>query len=97
MVLGWTLVDEWDRSPMDRGVVFANGGTLLEILESTDAAATKFDPSLHFYVEVVDLQGLRSRLEAIGHPVTPIQAYSWGHSIFATTDPSGLTLKFFSR
>jgi len=96
-VLGWPIVDEWNRAPLDRGALFGIGDTRVEILASSDAAATKFDPSLHLLVWEEALESLSRRLQAAGSTVGPIQVHPWGHRSFVTNDPSGLTLKFFSQ
>lgn len=96
-VLCWPIFKEWNRGPLDRGVVYAIEGALLELLSSREFGATKFDGSFYLYVETKELDSLQSMLEKAGYSPTKIQSFKWGHNSFSIKDPAGFVLKFFSQ
>ncbi len=93
--LGWTIYNQWDRSPDDKGVVYHAGTALLEILLSTSEHASHFENSMYLYIEVADLEEMKKSLG--NYPSTDIQSYPWGHSSFIVKDPAGMSLKFFTK
>ena len=96
-VLHWPVFKEWNRSPTNRGVVYSIEGALLELLSSSESAATKFDGSFYLYVETKELEALWNALEQAKCSPTKICSFEWGHRSFVTKDPAGFILKFFSK
>lgn len=93
--LGWTIYNQWDRAPDDKGVIYYAGTALLELLISTPEDATPFENSMYLYIEVANLEEIKKSLG--DYPSTDIQSYPWGHTSFIVKDPAGLSLKFFIR
>jgi catechol 2,3-dioxygenase-like lactoylglutathione lyase family enzyme len=97
------VVGEWDRSPDDRGAIFAAASGMIEVLARPDG------PSDHFFDErppqgafmVVEVDDLDERyLKAVrkGLPIQQeLKGQSWGHRSFCVRDPNGLTLYLFAH
>lgn len=99
-VLQWPVHVEWDRAPLDQGVVYQVDNAFLELLHSRPEAATRCDRSFYLYVEMECLASQRNlwdRLTEQGFPPTPITSYNWGHTSFSVRDPAGFMLKFYVK
>ena len=94
-VLGFPILDEWDR-PSGRGRRFDLGGGLrLELLDNGRQATplTLLEPGerFHVVVEVADIAAAHRRvLCAAPEPV----ATSWGARLFRVRDPDGVAVTF---
>ena len=98
------VVGSWDRSPDDRGTVFAAASGMIEVLalpQSGDAEHL-FDErppqGAFMVVEVEDVELQFRRAIEKGLPIQrELMVQSWGHFSFCVREPNGLTLYFFSK
>ena len=92
--LGFSLVEEWDRS-RGRGKRFDLGGGLrLEILDNLrepDPVQLDVSRRVHVVVEVQDIQIAWRQLK-MNAPL-PVQT-SWGARVFQIDDPDGVPVTF---
>ena len=98
------VIETWDRSPDDRGTLFAAGSGMIEVL-----ALPQSGRSDHLWDErppqgafmVIEVDQVEARYQRIMEKDLPIQQelkdQAWGHRSFCVRDPNGLTLYFFSE
>ncbi len=92
--LGLSVLNEWNRSDSDRGVVYALGRAQLEILKAdTDPIAE----GTYTYIEVTDVDALWESLAGKVEVIDPIATQEWRHRNFSIRDPNGFKLKFFTK
>jgi catechol 2,3-dioxygenase-like lactoylglutathione lyase family enzyme len=101
--LGLPLVDSWDRSPDDRGSLFAAASGLIEVIvRPTGPSSHLWDErppqGASMVIEVPDVDAVHRRALDRGLPVTQAPTnQSWGHRSFCVREPNGLTIYFFSE
>ena len=98
------FVGSWDRSPDDRGTVFAAASGMIEVLALPQGGDAEhlFDerpPQGAFMViEVEDVELQYRQVMEKGLPIQrELMAQSWGHLSFCVREPNGLTIYFYSR
>jgi catechol 2,3-dioxygenase-like lactoylglutathione lyase family enzyme len=93
-ILGFPIIDQWDRSNA-RGQRFDAGGMRLEIIDNERekhecelaASSNKF----HIVVEVDDIENARQRIDV---EAPPARETSWGARLFQVRDPDGVPVTF---
>lgn len=102
--LDFAVVGEWDRTPDDRGTVFAAASGMIEVLAlpssgESDHLWDKRSPQGAFMViEVEDVGLLFQCTVEKGLPIQEgLKVQPWGHRGFCVRDPNGLTIYFFSE
>jgi catechol 2,3-dioxygenase-like lactoylglutathione lyase family enzyme len=100
--LGMPILEAWDRSPDDRGVLIGAGSGMIEVLTVPSGASDHFfdrrPPQGAFIViEVDEIEELYTRVRGRHLPIQQaLETRSWGHRSFCAREPNGLTLYFFS-
>ena len=97
-VLGMTIVEEWDRSPTDRGAVLAPAGDVanatIEVLTLGDIAVEGVAPAnvvLTMFVD--DAHTAVQQMRAAGVTIArDVEDTPWGHRSFGLDDPDGLRI-----
>jgi catechol 2,3-dioxygenase-like lactoylglutathione lyase family enzyme len=93
-LLGFPIVEEWDRSNA-RGRRFDTGGMRLEIIdnerEQRPLELGEPGEKLHIVIEVDDIDEARKRIKV---EVPPTQDTSWGARLFPIRDPDGVRVTF---
>ena len=93
-LLGFPIVDQWDRSNA-RGRRFDTGGMRLEIIdnqrERSPVRLGEPQDRVHIVIEVVDIDQERS---AIPGEVPPVEDHSWGARTFRLHDPDGIPVTY---
>lgn len=94
-ILGFPLVNEWDRGNDDKGAMFQVGPAVIEILtpEKNYTPVVGADVSL----EVPDVQALWHGLQNKVGVIFPLRHNAWGDSSFCIKDPEGFELTFFTK
>ena len=93
-LLGFPVVDQWDRSNA-RGRRFDAGGMRLEIIdnqrEKNPRELGETADKVHIVVEVDNIDDARTRIRV---DTPPVQDTSWGSRIFRIMDPDGIPVTF---
>ena len=93
-LLGFPVVDQWDRSNA-RGQRFDAGGMRLEIIdnqrEKNPRELVETADKVHIVVEVDNIDDARTRIRV---DTPPVQDTSWGSRIFRIMDPDGIPVTF---
>jgi catechol 2,3-dioxygenase-like lactoylglutathione lyase family enzyme len=96
------VLEFWDRSPDDRGILFGAASGMIEVLAfpRSGHASHLFDdrpPQGAFMViEVDDLEDRYRRAVEKGLPIKQkLTDQDWGHRSFCLSDPNGLIVYFF--
>jgi catechol 2,3-dioxygenase-like lactoylglutathione lyase family enzyme len=96
------VLESWDRSPDDRGILFGAASGIIEVL-----AFPRSGHSFHFWddrppqgafmvIEVDDLENCYRRAVEKGLTIKQeLTNQEWGHKSFCLSDPNGLTVYFF--
>lgn len=102
--LGLPVVESWDRSPDDRGTLFAASSGMIEVLifpkgDQPEHLWDERSPQGAFMaIEVEEVDSLYGRVMAAGLPIQrELKDQYWGHRGFCVREPNGLTLYFFSE
>lgn len=96
-LLGFSVKEEWDNAPDDRGVIVTiTGGGTLEVLTLGDVPQPGLKPhNLDVVIQIDDVQVWHDALVARGIPIARgIEDQEWGHRSFGIDDPDGLRLWF---
>lgn len=93
--LGFKVTKEWDRTDMDKGVMFDVGGTTLELLSPKKGyrAVAGVDVSW----AVPDVWQLWEHMKNSENVVFTLRENSWGDSSFCITDPEDFKITFFTK
>ena len=93
--LGFSILNEWNRSPDDRGVMFDVGGTTLELLtrEQPYVPLVGCDLSL----EVENINELFESMQDKEYVTRGLKHNSWGDTSFRIVDPEGLSISLFTK
>jgi catechol 2,3-dioxygenase-like lactoylglutathione lyase family enzyme len=100
--LQFPIVESWDRSPEDRGILFAAASGLIEVLLRPGGDAEHLyderpPQGCFMVIEVDDIDQTYQRVIDADLPVQEaLSTRSWGHRSFCVREPNGLTLYFFS-
>ncbi len=93
-LLGFPVVDQWDRSNA-RGRRFDAGGMRLEIIDNEREQSPRElgEPGdkVHIVVEVENIDEARERAKV---DAPPVQDTSWGSRLFQIRDPDGVPVTF---
>ena len=93
-LLGFPVVDRWDRSNA-RGRRFDAGGMRLEIIdnerEQRPHELGEPGDKVHIVVEVENIEEARERAKV---DAPPVQDTSWGSRLFQIRDPDGVPVTF---
>lgn len=96
-------IEEWDRTPDDRGTLFGAASGVIEVLALPGNAQSDHlwddrPPQGAFMViEVDQVESLYQRALEKGLPIQQeLKDQRWGHRSFCIREPNGLTLNFFS-
>jgi catechol 2,3-dioxygenase-like lactoylglutathione lyase family enzyme len=93
-ILGFPVVDQWDRSNA-RGRRFDAEGMRLEILdnerEQRPRELGETADKVHIVIEVENIDEASERIKV---DASPIQDTSWGARIFRVDDPDGVPVTF---
>jgi catechol 2,3-dioxygenase-like lactoylglutathione lyase family enzyme len=94
-LLRFPVQDEWD-APDGRGILFATGGGVIEVLEDSPHHPAETPHGVMVSIQVADVDALHARLTDAGvAPTDSLSNRPWGHRSFAIRDPNGLPLTFF--
>ncbi len=93
--LGFTVSNEWDRGPNNKGVMFLVGNTTLELLSPPDG----YEPIQGADVswEVADVKSLWEELKDNTPIIHDLRYNSWGDTSFRIADPEGFHITFFTK
>ena len=93
-LLGFPVVDQWDRSNA-RGLRFDIGGMKLEIIDNEREQHQRelgdTADKVHIVVEVDNIYEARERIKV---DAPPTQDTSWGSRLFQVHDPDGVPVTF---
>ncbi len=96
------VIESWDRSPDDRGILFRAASGIIEVLmfPRSGQGSHLFDDRLpqgaFMVIEVQDLESRYRRAVEKGIRIKQeLTDQEWGHRSFCISDPNGLTLYFF--
>jgi len=99
-----TVISAWDRSPDDRGTVFAAASGMIEVLALPSSGESEHlwdgrPPQGAFMViEVENVEALYQIAVERGLPIQEaLKEQPWGHRGFCVRDPNGLTIYFFNE
>ena len=94
----------WDRTPDDRGTVFAAPSGMIEVLAFPPSGKSDhlWDPrppqGAFMVIEVESVESLYQLALEKGLPIQEaLKEHPWGHRGFCVSDPNGLTIFFFSE
>jgi uncharacterized glyoxalase superfamily protein PhnB len=94
-LLEFPVQEEWDAAD-GRGILFATGGGVIEVMEDSPQHPAEAPRGVSVSIQVADVDALHDRLTDAGvTPTDPLADRPWGHRSFAIRDPSGLPLTFF--
>lgn len=100
--LEFPVLESWDRSPDDRGILFGAASGIIEVL-----TFPRSGPSAHLWddrppqgafmvIEVDDLEDRYRRALEKGLTIKQkLTDQQWGHKSFCLSDPNGLIVYFF--
>jgi catechol 2,3-dioxygenase-like lactoylglutathione lyase family enzyme len=93
-VLGFAVVDQWDRSNA-RGQRFDAGGLRLEIIDNEREQRQRElgEPADKFHI-VVEVDNIDEARERIKVDAPPTKDTSWGARTFLLHDPDGVSITF---
>jgi catechol 2,3-dioxygenase-like lactoylglutathione lyase family enzyme len=93
-LLGFPVVDQWDRSNA-RGRRFDTGGMRLEIIdnrrEKNPRELGETADRVHIVVEVDNIDEAREQIKV---DAPPVQDTSWGSRLFQLHDPDGISVTY---
>ena len=93
-LLGFSVVDQWERSNA-RGRRFDALGVRLEVIDNERERhpVRLGEPAdrVHLVIEVEDIDEARGRIQV---DAPPVQDTSWGARIFRVHDPDGMPVTF---
>jgi uncharacterized glyoxalase superfamily protein PhnB len=93
--LGFTVLNEWDRSEHDKGAMFKVGPAVLELLTPEEAYPPITGAGLS--LEVPNVHILWEELQTKAPVIFAIRDNSWGDTSFCIADPEGFELTFFTK
>jgi catechol 2,3-dioxygenase-like lactoylglutathione lyase family enzyme len=98
------VLQSWDRSPDDRGTLFAAASGIIEVLALpqqrvlTGVSDTRPPQGVGLVIEVDDVDVWYQRAVQKGLPITEgLVNQKWRHRSFQLTDPAGVGLYLFSK
>ena len=93
-LLGFPIVDQWDRSNA-RGRRFDTGGMRLEIIDNQREQRPRElgEPADRVHI-VVEVENIDEAREQIKLDVPPVQDTSWGSRLFQLHDPDGISVTY---
>jgi catechol 2,3-dioxygenase-like lactoylglutathione lyase family enzyme len=98
------VIGTWDRSPDDRGTLFAAASGMIEVLALPESGVSSHlwderPPQGAFMViEVDQVDTQYQRAVEKGLPIKQeLKDQAWGHRSFCVADPNGLTIYFFQE
>lgn len=94
-LLGYPVVNGWDRGEKDRGVMFNTGSAIIELLTPEDGYVPLQGTGIS--LEVPDVKALWDAIKAHATVVFEIRNNSWGDTSFAIKDPDGYKITFFTK
>jgi catechol 2,3-dioxygenase-like lactoylglutathione lyase family enzyme len=94
-LLGYPVVNEWDRGEHDKGVMFDTSAGIIEILTPEDGYIPLQGTSIS--LEVPDVKALWDAIKTEVVVVFEIRDNDWGDTSFAIKDPDGYKITFFTK
>jgi catechol 2,3-dioxygenase-like lactoylglutathione lyase family enzyme len=98
------VLQSWDRSPDDRGTLFAAASGIIEVQALprqrvlTGVADTRPPQGVGLVIEVDDVDAWYQRAVQKGLPIAEgLVNQKWRHRSFRLTDPAGVGLYIFSK
>lgn len=93
--LGFPVLNEWDRSEHDKGVMFQVGPAILELITPEEV----YHPvtGIGLSLEVPDVHALWEELQTKAPVVFAIRDNPWGDTSFCIADPEGFEVTFFTK
>lgn len=93
--LGFSILNEWDRGPNNKGVMFAVGATTLELLSPPISYEQIQGADVSW--EVADVELLWEELRNNTPIAHGLRHNSWGDTSFRIIDPEGFHITFFTK
>jgi catechol 2,3-dioxygenase-like lactoylglutathione lyase family enzyme len=94
VLLGFPVLDQWDRSNA-RGCRFDAGGMRLEIIDNQrEQHPRELGETADRVHIVVDVKNIDEAREQLRLDAPPVQDTSWGSRIFQVMDPDGIPVTF---
>lgn len=93
-VLGFAVINEWDRGEQDRGTMFQVGLAIIEIL--TPERDYKQVAGVDLSLEVPDVRAFWQEIKDKTDVVFALRDNDWGDSSFCIKDPEGFEITFFT-
>jgi catechol 2,3-dioxygenase-like lactoylglutathione lyase family enzyme len=94
-LLGYPVVNEWDRGEEDKGVMFNTGSAIIELLTPEDGYVPLQGTGIS--LEVVDVKALWNNIKTQVEIVFELRNNEWGDTSFAIKDPDGYKITFFTK
>jgi catechol 2,3-dioxygenase-like lactoylglutathione lyase family enzyme len=94
-LLCYPVIEEWNRGPGERGVMFDVGQGTLELLSPEDDYRPIQGATVSW--EVADVMGLWENLKNRVNVEVEPRHNPWGDTSFRITDPEGFKITFFTR
>lgn len=91
--LKFPIVNEWDRSSKDKGVMFDTGAGIIELMRKGMPRKSGCDISL----EVKDVWKLYGKMKKKSKIVFNLRNNAWGDTSFRLSDPEGFEITFFTK
>ena len=98
-----SAIEAWDRSPDDRGTLFAVASGMIEVLALPIGQSDHlWDPrppqGAFMVIEVEDVESTYQRAIENGLRIQEaLKEHPWGHRGFCVREPNALTIYFFSE
>ena len=100
--LEFPVIESWDRSPDDRGILFSAASGIIEVLAFPRSGGSSHlwddrpPQGVFMVIEVEDLEGRYQRAVEKGFIIKQgLTLQDWGHKSFCVSGPDGLTHYFF--
>ena len=93
--LHFPILNEWDRSDSDKGVMFDVNGTILELLSTKGEYVSVSGSDLS--LGVPDVHALYEELQDKDFVTRGLVDNAWGDTSFRVADPEGFQISFFTK
>jgi catechol 2,3-dioxygenase-like lactoylglutathione lyase family enzyme len=92
--LGLRILEEWDRSELNKGVMFEVGDAVLELLMSLKEYQAVQGADVSWRVQ--DIHELWKTWRGKQNVVFELRDNEWGDTSFCISDPEGFRITFFT-
>ena len=94
-VLGFQIINQWDRGDVDKGVMFQVGPAILELLLPEDNYEQIKGADLS--LEISDVWSMYEAMKEGPYIAHDLVDNPWGDTSFSIVDPEGFVTTFFTK